>query len=49
MDLRTEAIKCSHLSGLHQSTTDPSSGSFGRIGGPGNQARILQFAVDAHF
>lgn len=49
MDLRAEAINALNHQVYSNPTTDPSSGSFGRIGGPGNQARILQFAVEAHF
>jgi hypothetical protein len=49
MNLRAEAINALNHQVYTNPTTDPSSGSFGRIGGPGNQARILQFAVEAHF
>lgn len=49
MNLRAEAINALNHQVYSNPTTDPSSGSFGRIGGPGNQARILQFAVEAHF
>jgi hypothetical protein len=49
MNLRAEAINALNHQVYSNPTTDPSSGSFGRIGGPGNQARILQFAVEARF
>jgi hypothetical protein len=49
MNLRAEAINALNHQVYTNPTTDPSSGSFGRISGPGNQARILQFALEAHF
>lgn len=49
MDLRAEAINALNHQVYTNPTTDPSSTSFGKISGPGNTARILQFAVEAHF
>jgi hypothetical protein len=49
LNLRAEAINALNHQVYTNPTTDPSSASFGRIGGPGNQARILQFALEARF
>lgn len=49
MNLRAEAINALNHQVYSNPTTDPSSTNFGRISGPGNQARILQFALEAHF
>jgi hypothetical protein len=49
LNLRAEAINALNHQVYAAPTTDPSSASFGRIGGPGNQARILQFALEARF
>ncbi len=49
MDVRAEAINALNHQVYSNPTTDPSSASFGTIGGAGNTARILQFAVEAHF
>lgn len=49
MDVRAEAINALNHQVYSNPTTDPASTSFGKIGGPGNTARILQFAIEAHF
>ena len=49
MDIRAEAINALNHQVYTNPTTDPSSTSFGRVSGPGNTSRILQFAVEAHF
>jgi len=49
MDVRAEAINALNHQVYSNPTTDPSSTSFGKIGGAGNTSRILQFAVEAHF
>lgn len=49
MDIRAEALNALNHQVYTNPTTDPSSSSFGRISGPGNLARIVQFAVEAHF
>src|SRR5207248_9134587 len=49
MDVRAEAINALNHQVYSNPNTDPSSSSFGKIGGAGNTARILQFAVEAHF
>jgi hypothetical protein len=49
MDVRAEAINALNHQVYSNPNTDPSSASFGKIGGAGNTARILQFAVEAHF
>lgn len=49
MDVRAEAINALNHQVYSNPNTDPSSSSFGKIGGPGNTARILQFAVEANF
>jgi hypothetical protein len=49
MDVRAEAINALNHQVYSNPTTDPASASFGKIGSAGNKARILQFAVEAHF
>jgi hypothetical protein len=49
MDIRAEALNALNHGVLSAPTTDPSSGSFGVIGGYSNTARILQFAIEARF
>jgi hypothetical protein len=49
MDIRAEAINALNHQVYTNPNTDPGSSSFGKLGGPGNAARILQFAVEAHF
>lgn len=49
MDVRAEAINALNHQVYSNPNTDPSNASFGKIGSAGNQARILQFAVEAHF
>jgi hypothetical protein len=49
MNLRTEAVNALNHQVFTNPTTDPSSTAFGKITGPANQARILQFAAEVHF
>ena len=49
MDLRAEAINAMNHQVFAAPNTDPSSASFGKIGGPGNTSRQLQFAVECQF
>lgn len=49
VNLRAEAVNALNHQVFTNPTTDPSSTNFGRISGPGNQARILQFAAEVHF
>jgi hypothetical protein len=49
VNLRAEAINALNHQVYSNPTTDPSNAAFGSIGGPGNQARILQFAAEVHF
>jgi hypothetical protein len=49
MVLRAEALNALNHPVYSAPSTDPSSTSFGQISGFGNTARILQFAVEAHF
>jgi hypothetical protein len=49
MDVRAEAINALNHPILSSPTSDPSSTNFGKITGFANAARVLQFAVEAHF
>ena len=49
MDVRAEAINALNHQVYSNPNTDPSSASFGKIGGPGNSSRQLQFAVECQF
>jgi Carboxypeptidase regulatory-like domain len=48
-ELRAEAINAMNHQVYAAPNTDPSSASFGKISGPGNQSRQLQFAVTLNF
>ena len=48
-EMRAEAINAMNHQVYTNPNTDPSSGSFGVIGGPGNQSRQLQFALTLTF
>ncbi len=49
VDIRAEALNALNHGVFSNPTTDPSSASFGTIGGYANTPRILQFAVEARF
>jgi hypothetical protein len=49
VELRAEAINAMNHQVYSNPNTDPSSSSFGKITGPGNQSRQLQFAMQLDF
>ena len=48
-ELRGEAINAMNHQVYAAPNTDPSNASFGKIGGPGNTSRQLQFALQLNF